>query len=257
MKKLFAPLFEKLEAFLDSIPPKLQVAVNVLLILVMPILIYMFMGAPVLGPEHGFRRAEKENLVGPGVILGSEEISGAFADTLLVGETEHGVLLYTHNHKDLNPLDPLTYWERRGEVMVCGIHTTLSSIRPPEGDDLQLVVFENHPEAVRAEVDAELFWENAETGKQYRYQLDFYGERKNAGYILVTHDLQWPSYQGSNPEHPKNTAIHQFCALSGSEGYCAPMGEFLATVRLYAADGGLIHEETVSMFPTETESGYS
>ncbi|MBR4864105.1 MAG: hypothetical protein IKU07_05965 [Oscillospiraceae bacterium] len=253
MKKLF----EKLEAFLDKIPPKVQVAINVLLILVMPVLIYMFMGAPVLNAEHGFRRAEKENLVGPGVILGSEEISGAFADTLLVGETESGVLLYTHNHDELNPLDPLTYWERRGDIMVCGIYTILSSITPPDGDDLQLVVFDNHPEAVRATVEAELFWENAETGKQYRYRYDFSGERKNSGYILVTHDLQWSSYQGNNPELPENAAIHAFTSYAGSEGYRAPAGEFLATVRLYAADGSLVAEETVPMFPTETENASS
>ena len=247
MKKLF----EKLEAFLDKIPPKVQVAINVLLILILPVFIYIFMGAPVLNAEHGFRRAEKENLVGPAVILGSEEICGAFADTLLVGKTEHGVLLYTHNHEELNPLDPLTYWERRGDIMVCGINTILSSITPPDGDDLQLVVFDNHPEAVRAEVEAELFWENAETGKQYRYQYAFSGERKNSGYILVTHDLQWPSYQGNNPLLPENAAIQAFTNYAGDEGYHAPAGEFLATVHLYGADGSLVHRETVSIFPTE------
>ena len=135
--------------------------------------------------------------------------------------------------------------------MVCGIYTILSSITPPDGDDLQLVVFDNHPEAVRAEVEAELFWENAETGKQYRYRYDFSGERKNSGYILVTHDLQWPSYQGNSPELPENAAIHNFSNLSGNEGYRAPAGEFSATVRLYGEDGSLLHEETVSMFPRE------
>ncbi len=256
MKKLFAPFLKKLEAFLDKIPPKVQVAVNVVLILVMPVLIYIFMGAPVLNAEHGFRRAEKENLVGPGVILGSEEICGAFADTLLVGETEHGVLLYTHNHDDLNPLDPLTYWERRGDVMVCGIHTILTSITPPDGDDLQMVVFDDQPEAVRAEVEAELFWESGETGKQYRYNFTLSGERKNQGYILVSCNVEWPGDQGSGSENPKNAAIQQFCNYAGDEGYCAPAGEFPATVRFYGESGTLIHQEDVFLFPQCADFDY-
>lgn len=256
MRRFFNKLFEKLEAFLDKIPPKVQVTVNVLLILVMPLLIYMFIGAPALSIEHGFRRAEKENLVGPGEILGIEEISGAFASHLAVGKTQEGVLLYTHNHRDLNPVDPLTYWERRGDVMVRGINTILMSITPPDGDDLQMVVFDNHPQAVRAEVEAELFWENRETGKQYRYSFTLTGERKNQGYILVSCNVEWPSYQGSNPEHPKNAAIQNFVNHSGNESYRAPAGEFPAAVRLYGEDGQLVHEEDVFLFPTEDDFSY-
>ena len=250
MRKLFAGFFEKLEAFLDRIPPKVQVAVNVLLILVMPFLLYMFVGAPALSPEHGFRRAEKENLVGPGVILGSEEISGAFADTLLVGETECGVLLYTHNHRDLNPVDPLTYWERQGDIMVRGINTILFSITPPDGDDLQMVVFDNQPQAVRAEVEAELYWENRETGRQHRYRYTLTGTRKNDGYILVSYNIRWPNYQGTEPEHPENAAIQNFTNLCGNESYCAPEGEFPTAVRLYDDEDRLIAEEHVFLFPT-------
>lgn len=248
MRRFFENLREKWDAWLDKIPRKTQVAINVLLILILPCLLYVFLGAPPLTPEHGFRRAEKENLVGPGRILGTEQIDGAWADTLIVAKTGHGVMLYTHNHKSLQPLDPLTYWERRGDIMVCGIPTMLSMLVPPEGDDLQMVVFDEHPEAVRAEVDAQLYWVDKWTGKEYRYDYSLSGNRTNPGYILVTCDIQWHNSTAIH-EHPENSTIHQFTAHARDEGYHAPPGEFPATVRLYDEENDLICTEQIFLFP--------
>lgn len=252
MKKLFESLRERVGAFFDRIPRKTQVAVNVLLILLCPVLIYIFAGAPALTVEQGFRRAEKENLVGPSQILGVETVDGLLTNTLVVAKTEEGVILYTQKHEANWPVNPLVYRERTGDLMVCGSPAMLSTIVPPEGDDLTVILFDDHPQAVRAELDMELFWEDRETGKQYRYSYSLSGTRTNPGYIRMDYDVQWHDWLGIN-DHPENIAIHQFVTHSGDCSYKAPAGEYPATVRLYDGNGQLIHEENTFLFPTQED----
>lgn len=245
MKKLR----EWIDAQLDKIPRKTQVAINLLLILFFPLLIYVFVGGPAFTTEQGYRRAEKENLVGPGEILGIETIDGLFTDTLVVAKTRYGVILYTENGNNY-PVNPLVYRERTGDLMICGAPASLSTIVPPDGDDLTVILFDNYPDAVRAELDMEIFWENAQTGKHYRYQYSLEGTRTNPGYIRMDYDVQWHDSLGID-DHPENTAIHQFVAHSRDGTYRAPAGEFPATVRLYDQTGNLLHEEQMYIFPQE------
>lgn len=248
MRKFREQLRERIDEFFDRIPEKTQVAVNVLLILIFPVLIYVFIGAPAFTVEQGFRRAERENLVGPSRILGIETVDGMLTDTLVVAQTEKGVVLYTHNKETNWPVNPLVYRERTQELMICGSPANLSTIVPPNGDDLTVILFDNCPHAVRAELDMELFWENRQTGKQYRYQYSLSGKRVNPGYIRMDYDVQWHDWQGIN-DHPENEAIYQFVSHSGDNSYKAPPGEFPATVRLYDEKDELIRTEDVFLFP--------
>ena len=219
-----------------------------LLIVIFPLLIYVLKGAPPLSAEHGFRRAERENVVGPSRILGTEQIQSVYSDTLIVGETDYGVVLYTHSSREVDSVDHLSYYPRQGAVMVCAIPAHLSSLTPQGGDPLTVIVFDGHPEAVRAEVELQLFWEHAQTGQQYRYDYLLTGARTNPGYISVSCKLNWHNDSGFE-SHPEDNAIFQFCAHAWSEDYRAPEGEFPATVRLYDENDRLIHSETVYVFP--------
>lgn len=248
MRRFSEKLREGIDKLLDKIPRKTQVAINLLLIFIFPLLIYVFIGAPAFTVEHGYRRAEKENLVGPGQILGIEELDGIFADTLVVGETGEGVILYTTNTMNGERIDALVYWERRGELMLCGAPAFLSQLVPPNGDDLTLILFDNHPQAVRAEADIELFWEDNRTGQQYRYRYSLAGTRTNPGYIRMDYDVQWHDYSGLE-DHPENTTIFQFSAKAKNDFYHAPAGEFPATVRLYDENGQLLVCEDIFIFP--------
>lgn len=247
MRRFFKRFREKINAFLDRIPRKTQVAVNILLMVVLPLLIYVFVGGPALSPEHGLRRAEKENLVGPGRILGIEEIDGMYSDTLVIAKTEEGVILYTHWEDAANPIDPLVYREQTGDIMVCGVHQSLSSITPPDGDDLTVIVFDDYPEAVRAELNMQIFWEDRQTGQQWRYLYLLSGERTNQGYFRMDHDVQWHE----SFENPENQAIHAFTNHAWNEAYRAPAGEFPATVRLYDKNDTLICQRELWIFPQE------
>lgn len=248
MKKFREKLRERIDEFFDRIPEKTQVAVNVLLILILPVLIYVFVGAPSLTVEQGFRRAEKENLVGPAEILGIETIDGILTDTLVVAKTQKGVILYVDQDSVDWPVNPLVYREKTGELMICGSPGRISPIVPPDGDDLTVILFDNYPQAVRAELDMELFWENRQTGKQYRYRYSLSGTRKNPGYIRMDYPVQWKDWQGID-DHPENTAIFQFVNHSADGSYRAPAGEFPASVRLYDENDTLIHTEETYLFP--------
>lgn len=249
MREFRERLRQRIDAFYDKIPRKTQVAVNALLILLFPVLIYVFVGAPAFTVEQGFRRAEKENLIGPSEILGIEAIDGMLSDTLVVAKTQKGVVLYVHQDSANWPVNPLVYRERTGDLMICGSPASISSLVPPGGDDLTVILFDNHPQAVRAELDMELFWENNQTGRQYRYPYSLSGTRTNAGYIRMDYDVQWREWQGID-NHPENEAIYQFVNHSQDCCYKAPEGEFPATVRLYDAEGKLIHEQSLFIFPT-------
>ena len=167
MKKLIETARKLWEDTFDRIPRKTQVAVNLLLILVFGLLLYVLIGAPSFSLEHAFRRMEKRHMVGPSQILGIEQLETTFADQLIVARTEKGAILYvdTESMGDFG----FSYRGMDEDIQICVAPLFLSSIRPPNGDDLTVILFDDFPEAVRAELDLETFWEDNQTGKQYRY----------------------------------------------------------------------------------------
>lgn len=244
---------EKLDAALDRIPRKRQVAVNLICIVVCLFLLYIFVDAPTFTLEWAYRRAERRNLVGPGTILGIEELDCMWDDTIVIAETGEGVILFTKKHDENTPVNTLVYRERESDVMVCGTPQWLSSIFPPEGDDLTLVIFDDYPEAVRAELDIELYWQDAQSQKEYRYRYSLDGSRKNPGYFRLDLDYQWKEESGLT-EHPENQTIRQFAFRCQDPSYRAPKGEYPATVRFYGEDGTLLLTRELFLFPQEGES---
>lgn len=244
---------EKVDEALDRIPRKRQVAVNLLLIAVSLFLLYAFVGAPTFSLEEAYRRAERINLVGPGEILGIESIDCMWEDTIVIAETRNGVILFTKKRDANNPVNTLVYRERESDVMVCGTPQWLSSIFPPDGDDLTVIVFDDYPEATQVELDIELYWQDSQTEKQYRYSYNLAGTRKNSGYFRLDLDYQWKEEHGLT-EHPENKTVRQFAIRSRDSSYRAPKGEYPATVRFYREDGTLLHTRTLHLFPQEGEN---
>jgi len=242
---------EKLDAFFDKIPRKWQVLINILVICLAVLAIYISKGAPTT-VEGNFRRAEKENMVGPSRIMGIEEIDSWLAEKLVVAETDEGVILYADHYGDSSPINTLVYRPKKNGIMVCGSPQMLSMTVPPDGDDSTVIIFDNCPQAVRAELDMELYWQNQQTNKTYRYQYALSGQRKNMGYFRLDLDYQWHGYEGINA-HPEDETLWQFHSLSRDASYRAPNGEFPATVRLYDAEDKLIKEESLYLFPQEGE----
>jgi len=236
------------EAILDRIPRKTQVALNLLVILLFGLLLYVFLGAPAFNLEHAFRRMEKRHMVGPSQILGIEQLETTYADQLVVAKTEKGVILYADEH--VMGYHGFSYREKDQDIMVCVTPVFLSSIRPPNGDDLTVIIFDDYPEAVRAELELETFWEDNQTGKQYHYRYALSGTRTNPGYIRVDYDVQWHDYQGVW-DLPENEAIYELVSYAVNGHLRAPAGEFPATVRLYDTKDQLICIRELYLFSQE------
>lgn len=250
MRNFFEKIKDKIDAWLDKIPLKIQVLINVSLLCILAVFLYTFLHGPTISMEHQYRRAAQQSLVGPGEILGIESLSTAWFDKLVVAQTQEGVILYAGEHTNQETINFLVYRPFDEDIMVCGSPALLSSIAPPKGDPLTIILFDRYPEAVRAELDIELFWENNQTGRQYRYQYALSGERSNAGYFRLDMDYAWKGYIGIE-EHPEDAAINQFTAHSRDASYRAPEGEYPATVRLYDAEGKQVCCKEFYVFPQE------
>lgn len=250
MRKFFENVKDRIDQWLDKIPVKIQVLVNVLLLFVFGLLLYTFLGGPTLSIEHQYRRAARASMVGPGQILGIEELGNTWFDKLIVAQTQEGVILYAGEHTNYDTINFLVYKPFVDDIMICGSPALLSNLAPPHGDPLTVILFDRYPEAVRAELDLELFYENNQTFRQYRYQYTLTGERTNPGYFRLDMDYEWKGYIGIQ-EHPEDAAINRFTINSRDAAYRAPEGEYPATVRLYDGQGNLICNKEMYVFPVE------
>ncbi len=232
----------------EKIPRKTQVFINLGLILVLPLVIYVLYDSPVFDPETAFRRAEKANLVGPSEILGIEEVHGVWGDTYVIGDNGDSAILYLCGDSDLTPLTyrQLVYRPKMGSVSVYGLHQYtfgfFDSIYP-------LIVMDDYPEAVRAELELELYWQDSETLEVYRKSYQLSAEREHPGYFRM--DIQCPfEQQGAQRE-----AISQFARYSSSPPTYLGDFSYPATVRLYDEQDKLICEQTLDLFPEAIREG--
>ena len=249
MKKWLEKNREFWDALLEKIPRKTQVAINLLLILIFGLLLYILLEAPAFHLEHAFRRMEKRHMVGPSRVLGIEQMETTYADQLVIAETEEGVILFADT--EMMGDYGFAYQEKTQDIMVCVAPIFLSSIRPPNGDDLTVILFDDYPEAVRAEVELETFWEDNQSGKQYRYQYTLSGLRTNPGYFRLDYDIQWHDYQGVY-EHPENAAVRELVHNTVNIHLAhqrVPTGEFPCTVKLYGEEGELLLSQELYLFP--------
>ena len=87
MRKRVKKMVDKWRTWTARIPRKCKVAWYLLTCLFMGLLIYIFIGAPVFGWKHQYRRVEKAHFVGPAQILGYEEVSGMLYDEVVLAQT--------------------------------------------------------------------------------------------------------------------------------------------------------------------------
>ena len=235
--------FQKwLHTLLERIPRKTQVFLNLGLILVLPLVLYLMFDSPVFSPEAAFRRAEKANLVGPSEILGIEEVQGMFGNTYVIGDNGDSAVLflYDENHYSQSNYWRLVYRPKMGSISVYGLHQMtfgfFDSIYP-------LIVMDDYPEAVRAELDLELYWQHNETLEVYRKSYHLSAERTRPGYFRM--NIQLP------PEVSdwEREAISQFSRYSSDPPTYLGDFSYPATVRLYDGEDNLICQQSLDLFP--------
>ena len=246
VRKTREKLQQWLRDLLEKIPRKTQVFINLGLILVLPLVIYLLLGSPVNDPEAAFRRAEKANLVGPSEILGIETVDGMWGDTYVIADNGDSAILYLCDR----PVDfgfsysnsyNLIYRPKMGSVSVYGLHWFTFGLLD---DTYPLIVMDDHPEAVRAELELELFWQDSETLADYRKAYSLSAVREHPGYFRM--DIVLDSDRDDQRERD---AIEQLSGWFAHPPTYLEDVSCLATVRLYNEADERICERSVDLFP--------
>lgn len=225
-----------------------KVLLYLLAILTMSFLVYWFIGAPALNWQHRYRRIEKAYCVGPGQILGHEEVSGSFYDETVVARTEEGVIITSMiSHLDYGEL--LFYLPMTGKIMVTAAPQVLT---PSEidfhEDTLTVFVVDDYPQAVRAELDLQLFCRQQPEDEGQRPVFHLTAQREKEGYFRL--DTPFESLDESSVERKALDLFSEYTRNVGwrEARWLMPEDACNATVRLYDGSGSLITEETLVLF---------
>ncbi len=246
------------KSFWKRFPRPLKVLILLIGSLVTSSLLYIFIGAPPLSDEQRYRRAEKAHLVGPAEILDIIELDPLYENSyeyMLIADTEDAVIMFLWNTNQ-HPNESLVYREKMGDVTVYAAPTAIWYElweRRPE-IELPILLFDNYPRAVRAELDLTL---SADKYDDYTFTKDYAleAQRKNPGYFCFY--IQASDYSSSGDD--EGAVLASFSSFTShyeiSESI-AIRTSIPATVRLYDANNSLIHEETVIIREPSAQAHY-
>ena len=229
----------KLKRFWLDLPRKRRAAINFLLTLLFSLGLYILLGCPPFTPEQQFRRVEKANLVGPAMILGTEEISHAGNYQLIVAEEKDAVILYSFS-ADYPEDDTFVYRKKAGDTTVLAVSTNQVSWYYDDEAALNLVVFDEFPQAVRAELDFSLSAVVNDLPFEKDYSLS--ADRRNEGYFLFRYGVSGSPHVG-----PEGAALHAFKEISGNNGDTYIDVAVPVTVRFYTESDTLIAERSLTI----------
>lgn len=233
----------KLKAWWRAIPRPIHIVRNLVLAVILFALFYIFHGSPDMTVEQAYRRAEARNLVGPGEILGvlDVQISGGYTQ-LLLAETDEGVIQYCFRQENLGFVfgphtvssyeGDLIYREKQGPVSIMAATGQYSFSR--EELSLPIILFDDCPKAVRAEVELRLTGEYNSSEYDYFYCLS--SQRKSGGFFVF--DLETTG--GGEREAWAISQVSELYSVHGGSGTAVP-----ATVRLYDQNEEVIYDGEV------------
>ena len=227
------------------LPVKLRACVNLVSIGLCLVLIYIFLGSPAFTVEMAYRRAEKANLVGPGSILATLEPQGQAYSHLVLAQGDTGVMLYAWDRWNRDQREfvyietdgPLTLAAAPGqELLWLQTHATLP-----------LYLFDDYPEAVRAELDLTLSGEYE--GDWYTKTYPLTARREGEGYFAFL--LQTDSAQGFEGYY-----LTQLRNVTGNSTAATAQTVIHATVRLYDANETLLTDTTLQIRSPASKAQY-
>ncbi len=241
VRKFFKGIGDKYRALRDRIPRKVQVVINLVSIPILLFLLYIFMGSPALNWEHQYRRIEKAHMVGPGEILGYEEVTGNLYEEIVLAKTDDALIVSTVS-LGKNGNDILLYLPKRDGIMVLGAPQDLMRLLPTS--TMTVFAVDDRADAVRAEMDLELYWKQFVDEEPQYPVFHLQAPRKEVGYYRF--DIPFGNLEEESV--PWNT-IKLFSAWSrDTTGIHIPEDAYRATVRLYDENNKLLAEETVQLF---------
>ena len=256
---------KKLKRLWKNIPRKIRILINSLVLVLLIGAAYVLLGCPALTPTQQFRRLEKANLVGPAQIIENEDLLNGMYDHFMVAEDGDGVILYLYNDFEYrwNWGGYFLYWEKSEGITVLPAPTHTYWGADEFIIDLPILVFHDHPGAVRAELDLtidegmgimETSWENGGPVERGYFEKTYHLSADSGvdGYFRFNLHTESESWSIDNEQYygsvlgSEGTALETLCRMM-AENRSYLQEYATARVRLYDEDGMLITEETVTI----------
>lgn len=240
----------KLKQFWKSIPRKGKIAINLLLMALVSFGIYLFLGCPAFTAEQRYRRAERAHMVGPAKILEIYAPEGSNYQYVLVAEEPGAVIFYLYSDIPGSTGD-LYYREKTGDLTVLAAPNILPGSSSMQVVDLPVFLFDEYPEALRAELEITL----SETVNDEYFEKTYHLEssREAEGYfhfnIHAEAEGTYTDLYGftlPNELGAEGIVLRQFSQMCGyADSF--NLRPQPVTVRLYDESGALILEETLQI----------
>lgn len=215
---------------------KFQALRNLVLILLLLGLVYLLLDCPPLTAESRFRRAEKEYMVGPSRILGQEELAGGPYDRLILADNGDSVILYAYESELVNS-HTLVCREKMGDVTVLAAPAMHHYYYLGARKALDIFVFDDFPDAVRAELEVTLQGQVNSDVFHNTYPLE--AQREKEGYF---HFQIQPAASDA-----EGYAMGIFAQISGNYGDSFAYESVPVTVRLYDGADILLAERSLTV----------
>ena len=221
----------------QKLPMRLRAVTNLLGILLSLFLIYIMIGSPVFSVRDAYRRTEKANLVGPSEILAQVRIKGTPYDHLVLAKGEDSVTLFSFSRGKQG--GELVYIETEGALTIAAAPD--STYYPLETRAvIPVVLFDNCPTAVRAEVDLTLSADWKDKPEQRTYILS--ADREYEGCFLFTIEAAGSPMLGG-----EGMLLQTLLQVTGNSMADTANLNIPAAVRLYDDADNLLVEETIAI----------
>lgn len=208
-----------------------------------------------LTAEEQFRESEFSHMVGPGKILDiltldDFTIDGGY-DRLILATTDHGVETYLYDSRGRQTAR-FNYREKHGDITVLSVPYILANstgfVSTPTRLRIPVLLFDSHPQAVRAEVNMELsaIFDPA-GGKIFRKTYNLKADRTAAGYFLL--ELSFRDFGYSRALGEEARAFYYLTDFSkGCEVPNVAYYEYIPIhVRLFDKDGNVVCTEYIEL----------
>lgn len=223
-------LWEKLTSKIPRLPRPWRAARNLVCIVLAVYLIWLMLGGRPLTVQWAFRRAERQDMVGPSEILGAFEAVRYSGDDyfrrFLVGETEEGLLICNiSGNWYWGYTGYLDYWEKTGDITLVPVEENWGSMYPYDDNAMAyFLAVTELPGAVYAELDVTAQDEEEDEIEQWYVTA----EMGNGCFVFPFENFYW-RYTG---------------ALSGE--WSSGVVEAAYTLRIYDSQGELLGQRSWS-----------
>lgn len=262
MKKAFTAMLDliksklhKLIQYWHTLSRPLRVLLLIILMCIQVPLIYIYQGCPPLSDEHRYRRVEKAHLVGPAEILDVLKIHPTnyykYYDRLLLAKDTEGVIMYIWSTQDEH-YENLVYRETTKDVTVFAAPYTTTFYQWWDNlkeISLPVILFDDIPEAARAELDVTLSGTLNSVTFTKTYELE--AERNKPGYFCFLLHAD-SSYELGAEGYA--LSIFATCTYNAGAFGTDTLNTIPATVRLYDSNDKLIYEETLTIQTLQREA---